>query len=66
MGNEGYLDDTLARTKELAVAMLVSRSTVRNWKMAGYVFQFGRMKSRDIAKLGLETALIRTNRMTTT
>jgi hypothetical protein len=43
MGNEGYSDDTLVKTKELAVAMLVSLSTVRNWKLAGYVFQFGRL-----------------------
>ena len=33
MGNEGYLYDTLVRTKELALAMLVSRSKVRNWKL---------------------------------
>jgi hypothetical protein len=41
MGNKGHLDDTLVRTKEFAVAMLVSRSTVRNWKMAGTYFNSG-------------------------
>jgi len=53
MGNEGYLDGTLVRTKELAVAMLVSRSTVRNWKVAGYVFQFGRMTTPGHCKAWL-------------
>jgi hypothetical protein len=53
MGNEVYLDDTLVRTKELALAMLVSRSTVRNWKMAGYVFQFGRMTTPGHCKAWL-------------
>jgi hypothetical protein len=43
MGNERYLDDTLVRAKELAKAMLVSPSTVYNWKVAGYIFQFGQL-----------------------
>ena len=54
MGNEGYFDDTLVRTKELAVAILVSHSTVRNWKVAGYVFQFGGMTTPGHCKAWLK------------
>jgi hypothetical protein len=53
MGFKGYLDDTLVGDKELAMAMLVSRSTVRNWKVAGYVFQFGRMTTPGHCKAWL-------------
>jgi hypothetical protein len=69
MGNERYSDDTLVRAKELAVAMLVSRSTVRNWKVAGYVFQFGRMMTPGHCKAWLRDRADKqqptTGRMTT-
>jgi hypothetical protein len=52
MENEGHLDDTLVRAKGLVVAMmLVSRSTVRNWKLT---FQFGRMTTPGDCKAWLK------------
>jgi NAD(P)-dependent dehydrogenase (short-subunit alcohol dehydrogenase family) len=53
MGGERYSDDSLVITKELAVAMLVSLSTIHNWKKAGYVFQFGRMTTPGHCKAWL-------------
>ena len=38
---ELFLDDTLVSGRQLPAAMGVSRSTVFNWKVAGYVFEFG-------------------------
>jgi hypothetical protein len=53
MRNEVFLDDTLVSVKELSLAMHVSRSTVFNWKAAGYVFEFGRMTTPGHCKAWL-------------
>jgi hypothetical protein len=43
MTQEAFFDYSLVSVKELPVAMLVSRTTVFNWRARGYIFEFGRM-----------------------
>jgi hypothetical protein len=53
MPKEVFSDHTLVSVKELPAALHVSRSTVFNWKAAGYVFAYGRMTTPGHCKAWL-------------
>jgi hypothetical protein len=53
MTREAFLDSSLVTVKELPVAMLVSRTTVFNWRAQGYVFEFGRLTTLGHCKAWL-------------
>jgi hypothetical protein len=58
--NKPFADDILVTLQELPKTMLVSRGTVRNWRLEGYVFQFGEMTTPGHCRACFESAFVRT------